>query len=55
MARLYADEDFSYPVVERLREIGHDVLTAEESGQANRKTLYPPRLVASIGPPHSVY
>jgi len=37
MARLYADEDFSYPAADRLRELGHDVLTAEEAGQANQK------------------
>jgi hypothetical protein len=36
MAQLYADEDFPYPVVERLRLLGHDVLTAFEAGQANR-------------------
>lgn len=36
MRRLYADEDFDYPVVEELRRIGHDVLTAQEAGQANR-------------------
>jgi hypothetical protein len=35
MARLYSDEDFSYPVVEQLRLLGHDVLTAQESGQGN--------------------
>ncbi len=35
MARLYSDEDFSYPVVEELRRLGHDVLTAQEAGQAN--------------------
>src|SRR5216683_226489 len=28
MARLYADECFSRPVVEELRKLGHDVLTA---------------------------
>ena len=28
MARLYADEDFPFPVVERLRQLGHDILTA---------------------------
>jgi hypothetical protein len=33
MARLYADENFSYPVVERLRALGHDVLTVQEAGQ----------------------
>jgi len=36
MARLYSDEDFSYPVVEELRRLGHDVLTAQEAGQANQ-------------------
>jgi hypothetical protein len=30
---LYADEDFSYPVVEELRRQGHDVLTAQEDGR----------------------
>jgi hypothetical protein len=28
--RLYADEDFSFPVVEELRQKGHDVVTAQE-------------------------
>ena len=32
MAKLYADEDFSYPVVEELRRLGHDVLTMQEAG-----------------------
>jgi len=35
MARLYSDEDFSYPAVEELWKLGHDVLTAQEAGQAN--------------------
>ena len=35
MAKLYSDEDFSYPVVEVLRQLGHDVLTAQEAGQGN--------------------
>ena len=35
MARLYSDEDFSYPVVAELRRLGHDVLTAQEAGQGN--------------------
>ncbi len=30
--QLYADEDFSYPVVEQLRGLGHDILTAQEDG-----------------------
>jgi hypothetical protein len=28
--QLYADEDFSFPVVEQLRGLGHDILTAQE-------------------------
>jgi hypothetical protein len=36
MARLYADEDFSYLVVQRLRQLGHDFLTAHEAGQAGQ-------------------
>jgi hypothetical protein len=36
MATLYADEDFSYPVVQRLQQLGHDVLTAQEAGQAGQ-------------------
>ncbi len=33
MALLYADENFAYAVVERLRLLGHDVLTVQEAGQ----------------------
>jgi hypothetical protein len=36
MAALYADEDFSLPVVQNLRQLGHDVLTAQEAGQADQ-------------------
>src|SRR5271167_4706535 len=32
---LYADEDFSFPVVEELRRLGHDVITAQEDGMAS--------------------
>ncbi len=31
MARLYADEQYPYPVVELLRILGHDVLTVQEA------------------------
>src|SRR5438874_972065 len=34
MASLYADEDFDYGVVERLRTMGHDVVTVQEAGRA---------------------
>ncbi len=36
MARLYADEDFPFPVVEGLRQLGRDVLTTLEAGRANQ-------------------
>ena len=35
MAKLYSDEDFSFPVVEELRRLGDDILTAQEAGQGN--------------------
>ena len=31
MVLFYADENFSYPVVEALRLLGHDVLTVQEA------------------------
>ena len=34
MARLYANENFPRPVVELLRQLGHDVLTTQQSDQA---------------------
>jgi hypothetical protein len=34
LARFYADENFRKPVVEALRALGHDVLTAQEAGRA---------------------
>lgn len=37
MARLYADENFPDPAVRRLRELGHDVLTAREAANADRE------------------
>jgi hypothetical protein len=36
VAAFYADENFPAQVVEALRHLGHDVLTAYEAGQANR-------------------
>lgn len=36
MASLYADENVPLEVVEALRGLGHDVLTAHEAGQANQ-------------------
>jgi uncharacterized protein with PIN domain len=35
LARFYTDENFPLAVVELLRDLGHDVLTAREAGNAN--------------------
>lgn len=37
MAQLFADEDFSFPVVKMLRQLGHDVLTVGDVGKANQR------------------
>jgi hypothetical protein len=37
MARIYADENFPFSVVEQLRRLGHDVLTTYESGRAGER------------------
>jgi predicted nuclease of predicted toxin-antitoxin system len=37
MARLYADEQFPRIVVKLLRELEHDILTAQEAGKANQR------------------
>jgi hypothetical protein len=36
MARLYANENFPLPVVESLRQLGHDVITVSETGKAEQ-------------------
>jgi len=36
MAQLYADENFPFPVVEKLRDMGHDVITLQEAGYAGQ-------------------
>lgn len=41
MARLYADEQYPYPVVELLRDLGHDVLTVQEADKANQRISDP--------------
>jgi len=48
MAALYADEDFSLPVIWELRRLGHDVLTVREAGQANQKIDDPTVLACAI-------
>jgi hypothetical protein len=39
LAQLYADEHYPLPVVEFLRDFGHDVLTVQEAGKAGFKDL----------------
>ncbi len=36
MTRLYSNENFPLPVVEELRRRGHDVLTIQETGEADK-------------------
>jgi hypothetical protein len=36
LARLYANENFALMVVEELRNLGHDVLTIQETGKAEQ-------------------
>ena len=36
MARLYANENFPFPVVAELRRLGHDVVTVQETGKAEQ-------------------
>jgi predicted nuclease of predicted toxin-antitoxin system len=36
---LYADENFPLRVIEELRRLGHDVLTAFEDGRANQSVI----------------
>lgn len=36
MARLYSNENFPLPAVEKLRALGHDVLTIQETGKADQ-------------------
>ncbi len=36
MARLYANENFPIEVVQRLRALGHDILTTHDAGKSNQ-------------------
>jgi predicted nuclease of predicted toxin-antitoxin system len=36
MARLYANENFPLPVVQMLRNLGHDILTVREAGNSDQ-------------------
>ena len=41
MARLYSNENVPLPVVEELRNLGHDVATIQERGRANEAAADP--------------
>jgi hypothetical protein len=36
VARLFADENFPFPVIEALRRVGHDVVTLANTGKAGQ-------------------
>jgi uncharacterized protein DUF5615 len=36
MARLYTNENFPRPAAEELRQLGHDILTVQEAGNAGQ-------------------
>ena len=36
MARIYANENFPFPVIQELRSLGHDVLTTQEAEKAGQ-------------------
>lgn len=48
MARFYADENFPLAVVRLLRDLDHDVLTAHEVGQSNRRIPDPEVLAFAV-------
>jgi hypothetical protein len=48
MAKLYSDENFDYPVVAELGRLGHDVLTAQQAGQAQQGIPDPAVLAFAI-------
>jgi len=44
MAALFADENVNRGLVDALRSLGHDVLTAHQAGRANQKIPDPDQL-----------
>jgi hypothetical protein len=48
MASLYADENVPFPLVEALRALGHDVLTAFDDGRANQRIPDPDVLARAV-------
>ncbi len=54
MANLYADENFHARVVEELRQLGHDVRTAQQAGQAGRGVPDPDVLAFAVSDQRAV-
>jgi len=40
MVRLYSNENFPFPVVEKLRQLGHDILTMQDAIQTGQSMMY---------------
>ncbi len=49
MIRLYADENFPLPIVDELRQLGHDVLTSNDAGNAGNATPDEEVLAFAVG------
>jgi predicted nuclease of predicted toxin-antitoxin system len=54
MARFYADEQFPRLTSEKLRLLGHDVLTVQEAGKANQRISDPEVLAYAIADDRAV-
>lgn len=54
MASFYADEQFPFQVTELLRNLGHDVLTVQEAGNANQRIPDELVLAFAVGQERSI-
>jgi predicted nuclease of predicted toxin-antitoxin system len=54
MASFYADEQFPIQVTELLRNLGHDVLTVQEAGNANQRIPDDQVLAFAVGQERSI-
>jgi predicted nuclease of predicted toxin-antitoxin system len=54
MASFYADEQFPFQVTELLRNLGHDVLTVQEAGNANQRIPDDQVLAFAVGQERSI-
>jgi len=54
MASFYADEQFPVQVTELLRNLGHDVLTVQQAGNANQRIPDDQVLAFAVGQERSI-